>query len=269
MSEPLPAELQVGLERSATRRGRFGEPVVFFTETTSTNDMAAALAEAGAPDGALVLAAAQTCGRGRLGRHWSSPSGAGLYASVVIRQVSAAPLLTLAAGVAVADGVRSATGLSVCIKWPNDIIVPDEVMPGRRRKLAGVLAEGSAGARGLHYVVLGFGLNLRPAPYPPEVAARATSLEAELGRHVDAGAVLGEILSGLNEQVTRLAAGQHALTLQRWRALAPSANGARVEWTVHFRPLRGITAGIDDDGALRVRTEGRIERIVAGEVTWL
>src|SRR6185436_8017573 len=107
------------------RRGSFGQPAVFFHETGSTNDIAAAMAEQGAPQGAMAVAFAQTAGRGRLGRVWFSPPGAGLYVSVVCRDATVAPLLTLAGGVAVADGIRAATGLPVEIKWPNDVVVAD------------------------------------------------------------------------------------------------------------------------------------------------
>src|SRR5262249_9529439 len=113
MSDPLPGEFRDALRASARRRRRFGEPVYYFVAPGSTNDVAAALAEAGAAEGTMVVASAQTRGRGRFGRDWFSPPGAGLYVSLVCRNPAAAPMLTLAGGVAVADGVRAATGLPV------------------------------------------------------------------------------------------------------------------------------------------------------------
>jgi BirA family biotin operon repressor/biotin-[acetyl-CoA-carboxylase] ligase len=269
MPDPLPAGIQAALDHSVDRRGRCGDPTIFFAEATSTNEIAAALADRGATAGTMVLALAQTAGRGRLGRVWFSPAGAGLYASVISRNPKTVPLITLAGGVAVAEGIRAATGLPVLLKWPNDVVLADTATPSRRRKLAGILAEGSTGAGGLQYVVLGFGVNIKPAAYPPEISGRATSLEAELGREVDAGLVLAEILAVLNQHLTGLAAGESEGLLTRWKALAPSAVGTRVEWTTPGGVMRGITAGIDGDGALRVRTGDRVERIVAGEVTWL
>lgn len=269
MSEPLPVELAAALERGARRRGRFGQPVVFLSTTGSTNDVAAAMAERGAPEGALVVAAAQTAGRGRLGREWFSPPGAGLYASLVCRDPRAVPLLTLAGGVAVADGIRSATGLPVALKWPNDVITAGPAAGKRWRKLAGVLAEGSSGAGGLHHVVLGFGVNLQPAAYPAALGDRATAIETELGRAVDGPTVLVEILCAFNEQFCALVSGDAASVLARWRRLAPAADGARVEWTAGGVVHRGTAAGIDEDGALLVRAGSRVERIVAGEILWL
>jgi BirA family biotin operon repressor/biotin-[acetyl-CoA-carboxylase] ligase len=85
MSEPLPPEISAALRATADRRGTFGEVAYFFSDTQSTNDVAAALAERGAPEGAVVIASSQTAGRGRFGRGWFSPPGAGLYVSVVFR----------------------------------------------------------------------------------------------------------------------------------------------------------------------------------------
>lgn len=267
MSDPVPEEIAAALARRAERRGCFGDPIYFFVETPSTNDVAATLAEHGAPEGATVVASCQTAGRGRFGRTWFSPEGAGLYASIVCRNADAAPLLTLAGGLAVAEGIRAATGLPVFIKWPNDIVAGNT---GRaRRKLAGVLAEASTGADGLQYVILGFGINLRPATYPPELADRATSIESELGRQADGGAVLAETLAAFASLFQHLASGDREYVLARWRDLAPSARGAAVEWTTSEGPVTGTSAGIDPDGALLVQVGGRIERIISGELRWL
>lgn len=259
--------MAAALVSSASRRGSFGEPIYFFTDIGSTNDVASALAARGAPEGATVVASAQSAGRGRFGREWFSPPGAGIYVSVVCRDPLAAPYLTLAAGVAIADGILAATGLPVQIKWPNDIVV-DAPAPARRRKLAGILAEAATGAGGRLHVVLGFGVNLHPAAYPPELVARATSIETELGRAPDAGAVLSESLAALAALVRQLSQGDRAPLLHRWRALAPTSIGAAVTWHGPDGTLSGTTAGIADDGALLVRVGDRVERVISGELKW-
>jgi BirA family biotin operon repressor/biotin-[acetyl-CoA-carboxylase] ligase len=170
--------------------------------------------------------------------------------------------------VAAAEGIRTATGLPVTIKWPNDIVVEDGPPAAVRRKLAGILAEGPSAADGVQYVVLGFGINVRPAAYPPEIAARATSIEMELGRAVEPGLILAEVLAALNEQVLGLGAGGSSSVLDRWRTLAPSASGARVEWSAEGSVRRGTTQGIDESGALLVREGDSLRRIVAGELNW-
>jgi BirA family transcriptional regulator, biotin operon repressor / biotin---[acetyl-CoA-carboxylase] ligase len=267
MSDPVPEEFLRALNATASRRGQFGSPFYFFHETGSTNDIAGTFAEHGAPHGTTILASSQTAGRGRFGRAWFSPPGAGLYVSIVCRDERAAPLLTLAGGVAVADGIRNATGLPVHIKWPNDIVVDDR-RGVARRKLAGILAEASSTPDGLQYVILGFGINLGPAAYPPELSDRATSIEVELGRAVDGAAVLAETLAVFAERFSELEDGKPVDVLQRWRELAPSSRGAGVEWDTPSGAVSGISTGIDDDGALLVRVGSRIERIISGEVRW-
>jgi BirA family biotin operon repressor/biotin-[acetyl-CoA-carboxylase] ligase len=267
MFEPLPSELVHALAGS-TRRLPFGAPIHYYPETRSTNDVAASLAERGAPEGATVIASAQTAGRGRMGRGWYSPPDAGLYVSVICRNAAAAPFLTLAGGVAAADGIRSATGLPVEIKWPNDVVIAVTAGRTRRRKVAGVLAEAASDGARLRYVVLGFGINVRPSAYPADVADRATSLESELGRAVDAAHVLVGVLDALGTHYRALADGRRADLLARWRELAPSCSGARVECETGRGRAPGITAGLADDGALLVRIGDRVERILSGEVVW-
>lgn len=223
----------------------------------STMDVAAALAAEGAAHGVVVAAEEQTKGRGRRGSTWVSPPGAGLYFSFIARpQLPVPSLLTLAAGVAVREGIAAASGLAPDLKWPNDLLVG-------RRKLAGILAEGLAiGTRG-EAIVIGVGVNVQPAAYPREVAARATSIEGELGRAVDRDALLASILDALARRLAALDETPGDI-LQAWRAASPSATGTRVEWDGRS----GLTSGIDDTGALLVTTAAGVERIIAGELTW-
>jgi BirA family biotin operon repressor/biotin-[acetyl-CoA-carboxylase] ligase len=268
MPEALPADLAAALDATRTRRGPFGEPATYVGEATSTNDLAAALAAAGAPEGTTVIAGAQTAGRGRLGRSWFSPAGSGVYMSVVLRSRAAAPYVTLAAGVAVVDGIRAATGLPLELKWPNDVVTSLTQGPRRRRKIAGILAEASSSADGVDHVVLGIGINLTPAAYPREIAERASCIETELGRPIDAGPIVSEVLSAFAAGWPSLAAADSSALLRRWIALAPSASGTAVECEARGGRVHGITAGIDASGALLVRLGDRLERIVAGEVVW-
>ena len=260
-------EFDAALARTAARRGAFGDPLHYFEETGSTNDEAARLAEAGAQEGTTIVAAAQTAGRGRMGRTWFSPAGAGLYASVVIRDPRAAPLLTLAAGVALAEAIRTAVGLPVEIKWPNDLVIDSGL--GRRRKVAGILTEGSSSADGIQYVIVGFGINLLPVVFPSDIGIRPTSLAGELGRDVDPAALLAECLAALAERVRDLVHGRQSHVLDRWLTLSPSATGSRVECDGPGGPVAGTTAGIAPDGALLVRTADTVHAVRAGQVRWL
>jgi BirA family biotin operon repressor/biotin-[acetyl-CoA-carboxylase] ligase len=268
MPDAIPPELAAALDSTRARRGSIGEPLHYFADVTSTNDVAAAYAERNAPEGTTIVAAAQTAGRGRLGRAWHSPADAGLYVSIVFRSATVAPYLTLAGGVAVAEGIRAATGLPLEIKWPNDVVTTAANGPGRRRKIAGVLAEAASSADGLQYVILGLGINLRPAAYPPELADRASSVEVELGRAVEPFAILAEVLAALASELPALSKSDARSLLSRWRTLAPLASGTAVECDGPRGRVTGVAAGIADDGALLVRVGEGVERIVAGEVIW-
>jgi BirA family biotin operon repressor/biotin-[acetyl-CoA-carboxylase] ligase len=262
--QALPADLDAALAGARRRLGAFGRELHYFEAVGSTNDVADQLALAGAAEGTTVVADAQTAGRGRLGRTWYSPPGAGLYVSVVLRPGPdpSPSLWALVAGVGLAEALRLVSGLEVLIKWPNDLVVG-------RKKVCGILTEGSTSEGVIRHVVIGFGINLRPAPYPADLADRATSLERELGRPVDRGLVLAVSLEGLASRVEHCRAYGVAELLDRWRALAPWSIGSPVEWSGPGGLRRGTTAGIDQNGALLVGAGGGIERIIAGEVRWL
>lgn len=235
--------------------------VHWYDSVSSTNDLALRAAERGAAEWTVIAAEHQSAGRGRLGRTWVSPAGSGLYVSVVLRPADAvAPLVTIAAGVALAEGIRAATGLIAGVKWPNDLLVSG-------RKLAGILAERGAGPQGAH-VVLGFGINVMPAAYPPDIAARATSIEGELGRPVDRGLLFSECLASLAARYLQLQEGNSAAVVAAWRQRAADALNRPVEWDAEAGVKRGVAQDIDGDGALLVRTPLGVERIISGEVRW-
>jgi BirA family biotin operon repressor/biotin-[acetyl-CoA-carboxylase] ligase len=174
-------------------------------------------------------------------------------------------LITLAAGVAAARAVRTATGLELELKWPNDLVT------GRPwRKAGGVLCEAAGVVGGaVEAVVVGIGINVQPAAYPPDVAKRATSLEAELSRAVDRSPLVVELLANLAAVTGRLWAGDGNAVLEEWRRLGRAGlGGAPVRWNDHGVDRVGAARDIDSDGALVVDADGRLERIVAGEVTW-
>ena len=248
-------------------------PVVFFSEVGSTNDEALLLADAGAVEFTSVLADEQRAGRGRRGRSWASPPGAGMYLSIIVRDEGLGeqvPLVTLAAGVAVAEAVRGVSGLPVELKWPNDVVI------GRPwRKLAGILCEASALGTSRGVMVVGIGVNLQRAAYPPEVAGRATSLDAECDQPVALVDLVVASLSRVRENVNHLRGGRRAVVLERWRAFGREALDNRpVAWQDSQGPRRGVACGVSDTGALLVHTtdavsgQPRIEHVIAGDVQW-
>lgn len=278
---PLPPELAEALQ-AARSPGRPDPGVHYYPLVTSTNDLALRLAANGAPDGAIVIADQQTAGRGRGGHVWFSPAGSGVYVTMVLRagpdRVADWPRwLTLAAGVALAEGILRVTGLPVRIKWPNDLVAMPAGGDNRRaagtvrgsRKLGGVLAEAQTSGAGVEAVVVGYGLNVGLASYPSKIGATATSLEAELGRPVDRALVVAGTVGALAQWVHRLRTCGGADVIRRWRELGVGVTGAHVSWRDGEATRMGITAGVDGDGALLVRQDGVTSRILGGEVTWL
>jgi BirA family biotin operon repressor/biotin-[acetyl-CoA-carboxylase] ligase len=265
VSVPLPDDVRAALAAADGRLGLFTDRVQWFSDISSTNDLVATLAEAGTSEGVVVAADAQTAGRGRFGRSWASPPGAGIYASVLLRPVAAVlRLVTIAAGVALVDGIRAATGLHLHLKWPNDLVT-DGSPAGR--KVAGILAEGGSEPDG-PWVVLGFGINVLSAALPRDVVARATSLEQELGRSVERGLVLAECLAALAERYRQLRQGDAAAVMADWRARAATTFGRSVEWN-DGTDRRGIAQDVDEHGALIIQTDGGAVRIISGELRWL
>jgi BirA family biotin operon repressor/biotin-[acetyl-CoA-carboxylase] ligase len=219
------------------------------TETDSTNDDARKVAMAGAPHGAMVLAASQRAGRGRAGRSFLSPEG-GLYMSVVLRP-RAPPhhwsVLPLLAGAAAAAAMRG-RGFPVEIKWPNDLLVGG-------RKLGGVLVGSRIGPD--PFAIVGFGVNLAGVPKGLD---DATCL-AHHGHAPDRRVLATLVLDALLVRAERLDASGPASVLPEVRALC-STLGRRVEW----EDRKGVAADVADDGALLIDADGERVRVVAGDV---
>lgn len=266
MSDPLPADLARALASASARLGAF-DRVEYFLEVDSTNNLALARALRGTPHGTVVLADAQRAGRGRQGRSWFSPPGAGIYLSAVIRSdawAGALSLVTLAAGVAVARGLAAATGLALELKWPNDVVI------GRPwRKVAGILSESASSGSRIDAVVVGIGVNVRKSAFPPEVADRATAIEMETDRPVDSAACVLEVLAALSDVTLQLGRGERTAILDAWRQYGRAGlGGSQVRWNDEGRVRQGRARDVDETGALVVDVDGRRERLVAGDVQW-
>lgn len=208
--------------------GRFGVPLYLYRTIGSTNDRAAELAAAGVPEGVLVLSSEQTAGRGRHGRSWDSPSGAGLAVSLVLRPpADRSRALGLVGGLAVVEAAMD-LGLQASVKWPNDVLLAG-------RKVAGVLPEASWAGSELESVVLGIGVNLRPAPSVNRSGYEfpSTSLEEQLGGRIDPNQLVFGLLRGLEAWYGRYLEGtahpaweQHLAFLHELVTVQPDGGGA-------------------------------------------
>ena len=234
-----------------------GRWMVYRDECESTMPLARREADEGAPHGAIVLAEAQTAGRGRRGRSFHSPAGENLYFTLVLRLTPAQQrALPVALPLAICDAVR-AEGIDARIKWPNDIWVGE-------RKLSGMLIDAEAGPGGF-VAFPGIGINVNGDPtLVPELAAIATSARRELGRPIAREALLARACSLLEAAIDAPPAAlvpryrERSLILGRRVAVVPAAGDA----------FEGLAVDITDDGSLVVRhQDGRHETVTAADVS--
>ena len=234
--------------------------VLRFESLPSTNTELARRASQGAAEGLVILAEEQTAGRGRLQRAWSSPRGAGLYFSILLRPAIPQnhwPLITFMAALAVGDAVREAAGVETDIKWPNDLLSGE-------RKICGILAEAIDTPLG-RAVILGIGINLTENAYPPELASVATSVSEAAGCAPDREQILEALLDALSHWYSRLA--EPGQIVDAWSNRSSYAIGKLVQVNNVDDVWQGTTCGIEPDGALRLRTSsGEIKLVRAGDV---
>ncbi len=244
----------------AFRNSDFVRHFFFYPAIGSTNDKAKELAAAGAEEGTLVVADAQTAGRGRLSRNWYSPPGLGLYVSFIVRpriEPARAYGVLMAVSVAAAEAAESMGVQGVVgIKWPNDLVAEG-------RKLAGVLCELGVQGGVLDWCVAGIGLNVNhtPGDFPVEIRERAVSLRDLCHRRVDRL----PLLLALVERVARnyetfLEEGTETLT-RRWRRRS-AILGRTVRVETAGEVVVGEAVGLEPDGALRVRLESGAEEVL-------
>ncbi len=258
------------LARLTTRR--LGRTLVARAAVESTNDVAWEALAAGMPDGTVVVADAQTRGRGRDGRGWHTAPGRGLALSALLHlgcDVGGATTLPLVAGLALAEALEG-LGVPARLKWPNDLLLG-------QRKLAGILVESRRAPHALRerlpgdVAVVGVGVNVaqRAEDFPPELARLATSL-ALAGHALAREVVAAAFLSRLEPLWDAHAEGGRAELLERWRARA-TFWGQPVTVRTPAGPLHGTARTLDEDGALVIAlADGGQARVVAGdlEVAW-
>ena len=229
----------------------------------STNTALRALATEGAPEGTVLVADAQTAGRGRHGRSWSSPAGAGFYGSVLLRPDLAprdAQLLTFLAAVAVAETLSELGVAEVEIKWPNDVLV-------RGLKVCGILNEASFLGERIEWAILGIGVNLRPEAIPPDAMLPATALETE-GVRITNVELLVPLMAALDRHYAAFLANGPAPLVARWLELTPTARGRDVVVSDGASIYDAVTDGVTPDGHLRVRrADGTLVELSAADVS--
>jgi BirA family biotin operon repressor/biotin-[acetyl-CoA-carboxylase] ligase len=264
MLERTPDVLTPSMLRARLRATPFGKKIHHFFRIGSTNDHAMELAAAGEPHGTLVVAEEQTAGRGRLDRRWQSPKSTSISVSFILRpplSPAEAPLLTLAAGLAVHDAVREVTEFTADLRWPNDLLLDS-------KKFCGILTEMQAEARNIRHVVVGIGLNVNQTKFAPDLEKIATSLALVGGKTYYRLDLLGRLLTAFDGYYNQLLREGSRPLVEAFKKTSSYARGKRIRVIGAREEYTGTTAGLDHAGCLLVRREdtGKTVAVLAGDV---
>jgi BirA family biotin operon repressor/biotin-[acetyl-CoA-carboxylase] ligase len=241
-----------------------GEPHYFFPSVESTNYLAFNLAGEDAPEGTVIIADHQTRGRGRMQRVWLSPPTVNLYISLILRPVLApafSPPLTIMAGVAVADLLTVYYQQQVQLKWPNDVLI-------NKKKVCGILTEIKTTGNKVEFVIIGIGINInmQKNDFSPSLVPIATSLQIETGKPIDRVELTVRLLERVGVFYQSLLTEGMKPLRELWLSYAQLLEKL-VEVTFGEEMYRGMVIGMDDAGALIIRTEkGEQRRVIAGDV---
>lgn len=238
--------------------------VLYFDTIDSTNTKAQELAEKGYPSGTLVVADKQESGKGRRGRSWVSPSGTGIFMTLMIKpdiNPNNASMLTLVAALAVAKAITSVTGEEAMIKWPNDIVV-------NGKKVCGILTEMNAQFDYINHIVVGIGINVHNESFPEEISQMASSLMIEAGgKRFHRAQIIAETMSYFEQYYDTFLKTQDLSALVReYDELLVNMNKA-VRVLDPKEPFDGKAMGITPKGELIVDTWESRKLVSSGEVS--
>jgi BirA family biotin operon repressor/biotin-[acetyl-CoA-carboxylase] ligase len=237
--------------------------LLIFAEAESTNDIARAHADAGAPAGSLVMAEYQSAGRGRMGREWSAPPGSGLLLSFVLRPAAsrdAAPgSLPLRIGLAAARAVRTTTGAQLRVKWPNDLVTTTGA------KVGGILCEAYTGTASDSFVIAGIGINVRAREWPLALRQTAAALDDVTGATSDRVALMRAIAGEMRSLFTAPLLPLTRSELSEFDGL-DALKGRDITVQQASATMRATAEGIDADGALRILGANGSARVTSATV---
>lgn len=250
--------------KSLTHTEWVAKEVLYFDTIDSTNTKAQELAEKGYPSGTLVVADKQESGKGRRGRSWVSPSGTGIFMTLMIKpdiNPNNASMLTLVAALAVAKAITSVTGEEALIKWPNDIVV-------NSKKVCGILTEMNAQFDYINHIVVGIGINVHNESFPEEISQMASSLMIEAGgKRFHRAQIIAETMSYFEQYYDTFLKTQDLSALVReYDELLVNRNKS-VRVLDPKEPFDGKAMGITPKGELIVDTWESRKLVSSGEVS--
>ena len=243
-----------------------GKRVYYFEEIDSTQDFAEQIASDKREDGTIIIAERQTSGKGRLSRKWMSPKG-GIWFSLIIHpkfDVSSSTLVPIASAVALSKSIKSVLGVETKVKWPNDI-----TMNGK--KVAGMLVDASFQANNIDYLILGIGINFDIDTKKLEKRLSKTpnfyginSLRKKDDK-TPPKLLVKEFLSQLEKNLSQLDNGEKSKIIKEWTKRAVGI-GKKITINTSDGKISGISRGIDNDGALKLKTPKEMKKIFVGDV---
>ncbi len=222
------------------------------------------MASVDAPEGVVIIAENQTAGKGRLGRAWQANPGENLTLSIVLRpKVSpeAMNLLPLHVAVIAAQAIENSTHLKVECKWPNDLLI-------NKKKVGGILIEGSIREGKLDYVVVGLGLNVNQTSFPPDLLQKATSLRLESNKEIDRAQLFRDLLTTFESSYKTVVASAFQSVVPSWLQRTAMINKP-IAVAQNGNVITGVVKGLSADGGLILQTNGAIQTLFAGDVTIL
>lgn len=240
-----------------------GQEIYYYDVTDSTNIRAKELAEEGHPSGTLVVADRQESGRGRRGRSWDSPSGTGIFMTLLLKpemNPNHASMLTLVAAMAVARAISKCADTEALIKWPNDIVIGG-------KKICGILTEMSAQFDFINHIVIGIGINVHNEHFPEEIAETASSILLQTGKRIRRAELIEQILEQFEHYYAIF------METEDLSGLVKEYNSILVNMNKSVRvldpkePFEGKAMGITKKGELIVDTWESRKMVSSGEVS--
>lgn len=248
-----------------------GKEIYYLKTVDSTNSYSKKIAIDGCKDGTLVVAGAQTSGRGRMGRTWESKDNKGIWMSLILKPEilpSRVQIITLAASIAVVEGIRGATGIKTGIKWPNDIIA-------NGKKICGILTEMNSELDRVNYIILGIGININHdvKDFEPELKDRATSLKMlkhsqdRCNKEIIRSNIIKEILQEFERLYKNIKDGETDIVLKEWKE-ASITLGREIKIVLENNEYIGTALDVTSDGKLVVEDlNGVVHELISGEVS--
>ena len=243
-----------------------GKRVYYFEEIDSTQNFAQNIAADKKENGTIIIAEKQTSGRGRLDRKWTSPKG-GIWFSLIIHpkfDVSSSTLIPILSAVALSKSIKTVLDIETEVKWPNDI-----TMNGK--KVAGVLVDASFQTNNIDYLILGIGINFDIDTKKLEKRLTKTpnfyGIDSLRGKEdkTPPKKLLKEFLLQFEKNLFQLDKGEKSKIIKEWTKRAAGI-GKKITINTSNGKISGISQGIDNDGALKIKTRNEIKKIYVGDV---